>query len=339
MKRQEGFITILALLVITIIAIFTFYLLNVLENNILMTSAAENSIQAYYSAESKLYMLLNKDEYYYEQLIPRVKRFIKHGRISPTYEPSITLDRNDLIAGDNNNKIKLEFITGRDRQILELEINSNKNKTSKTIFVELFLINELFEMELPIISLNTLPEEKRNVFINFMTNLKEEVSISNLDEEITGIYAVNYNEINIINKENSLLVEYYRKGFVEPVREDNISNNQIFLLAKNKEFNHINVSLGNNFDNISIEGIIYVEGDLNIYGTFEFAGLMIVNGKVTIYPEADVKVDGIILTGEDIENLGEIDQFIANYDLLAIKRYGIYLPNFIDIKINKIKVN
>lgn len=338
MKKDEGFLTIIALLVTTLVVILTLYLLSTSEFNRLIINATEKSIQAYYSAESKLYLLLNKDEYYYGQLMPRVERFIKYGRISPNYDPRITLSKNDLIDGDNGNVIRLNFIAKNDRQCLELSIDSNKDKITKSILVELFLVNELFEMKLPIISHNTLDDNKIEEFTSYMNYLQEKIDFSKLDDEITGIYVSDYDEINVIPQGNSLLIQYFRNEQANPVTEEIIVDHQIFLCLKNNEADEINLNLGNGLDNISIQGIIYVEGDLNIYGNVRFSGIIIVNGKIVIHPDADVNVNGIILVNKGIENNGN-NQFIVNYDFLPIKRYGVYLPKFVDIKVNKIKIN
>lgn len=337
-KSNEGFVTIMALIVTSIMIIFAFYVLNTLEFNRLIINAIENSIQANYSAESKLYLLLNKDEYYHEQLMPRIERFVKYGRITPHYDARIILNKDDLIVGDNNNVIKLNFTPKNNRQCLELIIDSNKNNIAKSLIVELFLVNELFEMELPIISNSVLIESKKEEFINYMRILQENMDISKLDEDIAGIYVSDYDEINVIPVEDSILIQYFRNGNINPIKEENIIDDQIFLCIKNNETNGVNVNFGNSLNKISTKGVIYVEGDLNIYGDIQFSGIIIVNGKIIIHPEADVNVNGIIFVKEGIENLGN-NQFLVVYDFLAIKRYGIYIPNFIDVKLNKIKSN
>lgn len=328
----------MALIVTSIMIIFAFYVLNTLEFNRLIINATENSIQANYSAESKLYLLLNKDEYYHEQLMPRIERFVKYGRITPHYDARIILNKDDLIVGDNNNVIKLNFTPKNNRQCLELIIDSNKNNIAKSLIVELFLVNELFEMELPIISNSVLIESKKEEFINYMRILQENMDISKLDEDIAGIYVSDYDEINVIPVEDSILIQYFRNGNINPIKEENIIDDQIFLCIKNNETNGVNVNFGNSLNKISTKGVIYVEGDLNIYGDIQFSGIIIVNGKIIIHPEADVNVNGIIFAKEGIENLGN-NQFLVVYDFLAIKRYGTYIPNFIDVKLNKIKSN
>jgi len=337
-KNKEGFVAIMALFISTIMLIFVLYLLNTFQFNHLIINATENSIQAYYSAESKLYLLLNKDEYYYGQLMPRVERFIKYGRITPNYDTRIILNKDDLIDGDNINVIKLNFIANN-RQSLELNIDSSKNNINKSLIVELFLVNELFEMKLPIITNNTLDDSKREEFINYMEILQDKVDISKIDEDITGIYTTDCNKINVIPMENSVLLQYFRDDYMNPIREEIVINDQIFLCLKNSGDNEINVNIGSGLDKISMKGIIYIEGDLNIYGEIEFSGIIIVNGRLIIHSGADVNVNGIILVKKGIENLDGDTQFNVVYDFLAIKRYGIYLPNFVDIKVNKIKSN
>jgi len=304
-----------------------------------MVDATLNSIQAYYASESKVYLLLNKDDYYNDQLLPIIKRYIKYGWIGSGYDTKFIIDKEDLIDGDNKNIIKFDFPVGNDRRILELTVDSNIKNINKRLIAELYIINEIFEMGLPIITYNTLNQDKRDEFINYIEYLEKEIDISELDDGVEGILIEDYDKINISRNENSLQIEYYRNDLVDPIYEEMILRDEIFLLVKNRRHNNVNVNIENSYDKVYTEGIMYVEGDFNIYEDFDFKGIIIVKGRLVIYPEADVNINGIILTGTDIKILGDQDQLVVNYDFSEIKKYGIYLPRFIDIKVNKIKSN
>lgn len=339
MNEKNGFISIIVLLVMSIIVIYAFYLLSTLEIDYLMVDATLNSIQAYYASESKVYLLLNKDDYYNDQLLPIIKRYIKYGWIGSGYDTKFIIDKEDLIDGDNKNIIKFDFPVGNDRRILELTVDSNIKNINKRLIAELYIINEIFEMGLPIITYNTLNQDKRDEFINYIEYLEKEIDISELDDGVEGILIEDYDKINISRNENSLQIEYYRNDLVDPIYEEMILRDEIFLLVKNRRHNNVNVNIENSYDKVYTEGIMYVEGDFNIYEDFDFKGIIIVKGRLVIYPEADVNINGIILTGTDIKILGDQDQLVVNYDFSEIKKYGIYLPRFIDIKVNKIKSN
>ncbi len=339
MNEKNGFISIIVLLVMSIIVIYAFYLLSTLEIDYLMVNATLNSIQAYYASESKVYLLLNKDDYYNDQLLPIIKRYIKYGWIGSGYDTKFIIDKEDLIDGDNKNIIKFDFPVGNDRRILELTVDSNIKNINKRLIAELYIINEIFEMGLPIITYNTLNQDKRDEFINYIEYLEKEIDISELDDGVEGILIEDYDKINISRNENSLQIEYYRNDLVDPIYEEMILRDEIFLLVKNRRHNNVNVNIENSYDKVYMEGIMYVEGDFNIYEDFDFKGIIIVKGRLVIYPEADVNINGIILTGTDIKILGDQDQLVVNYDFSEIKKYGIYLPRFIDIKVNKIKSN
>jgi len=99
-------------------------------------------------------------------------------------------------------------------------------------------------MKLPIITNNTLDDSKREEFINYMEILQDKVDISKIDEDITGIYTTDCNKINVIPMENSVLLQYFRDDYMNPIREEIVINDQIFLCLKNSGDNEINVNIG-----------------------------------------------------------------------------------------------
>ena len=340
MNNEKGFITLTLLMVVAVISIVAVYLLGSLELNSIVNNAAEDSLQAYYSAESKLYLLINMDEYYYNQLLPRIKRYIKYGRITPDYDNKIILDEKDLIEDDKYNIVNLNFlIDENNRRVLEVKIDSSRRIISKQLIAELYLINEIFELGMPVVSHDTLTQDQRFEFDNYMEYLEREIYTAELDEGITGVYGSDYDEIDIVGEGNSLRVDYYRSGLSNPIKEEIIINNKIFLLGKNNKNCDIKVNFVSGFDRISLEGILYVEGGLYIYDDFNFKGIIIVNGELNIYPGANVNINGILLTRESIEQLGYDVDPVINYDFLEVKKYGACLPKFIDIRVKKIISN
>ena len=55
-------------------------------------------MQANYLAESKIYSVLNKEEYYDDWIIPMVKDYLRLGRVNDDYL-TIRLDNKDLLEG------------------------------------------------------------------------------------------------------------------------------------------------------------------------------------------------------------------------------------------------
>lgn len=339
MDESKGYISIIVLLVMVVIVMFAVYLLNILEHDYLTVNATKNSIQAFYSAESKLYLLLNKDEYYYDQLFPIIKRYIKYGRIGSDLDPRIILNKEDLIDDDNKNIISLNFLYENSRRILELTIDSNVKGINKRLIAELYIINEIYEMGLPIVAVNSVTQDKRDEFLRYMEYLQKEIEITELEDGIDSIYIWDCDEVEIFKDESVLKIKCYRSDLINPVKEEKLLSNKIFLIVKNRnDINNTDVNIMTNFDKMSMEGIVYTEGDLHIYGDFELKGVLIVNGKLVIYPEANVNINGIVLS-KFVEVLNNQNNLLVTYDFFEIKKYGIYLPGFIDMKVNKIKSN
>ena len=59
------------------------------------------------------------------------------------------------------------------RRILELETYSTYSGITKNIFVKLTIINNLFEMWIPIVSSEHIQQDKIEEFTNYMLFLKE----------------------------------------------------------------------------------------------------------------------------------------------------------------------
>ena len=119
MLNNQGFISIIVLLVMTIIIISAAVLAYTWNLEYLILNSSKNAIQASYLAESKIYMVLNKEEYFYLKLLPRIERYLKYGRLTPIYDYKIQIDKKDLIEGDQNKNIEISF--SNDKRFMELK--------------------------------------------------------------------------------------------------------------------------------------------------------------------------------------------------------------------------
>lgn len=337
--NNNGFITIMASLIIVVIMISTIYLMYTYNLEYKIANSSINSIQSNYSAESKIYLTLNKEEYYNNQLIPRVERYIKYGRITPIYDYKVCLDYLDLIEGDSNNIVNIRFFEKGETKILELSTNSPYNGITKTTTADISILNNLYEMGVPIVSTNNLSKERIDEFNNYMYYLQEEIKVPLLEEDIFEISLLDYEELKIIkNKDGRMNIEFFRNNIENPIKKEVLTTEGIFLLAK-KDSNipTISISTENSSDKVKLEGVIYVEGDMNIYNDFNFNGILIIDGKIIIHSAAEVNIEGIVFLDGLVEEFQQKGNFKVNYNFDKIREYGNYLPKFIDLRIQTIK--
>lgn len=338
MNDNKGFITIMSLIIMTIILISTLYLMYTYSLEYMIINSTINSIQSSYLSESKLYLVLNENKYY-NKFIPSIEKFIKDYNITSIRNISVSLDQDDLIEGDTYNKVTANIFHDYDgRIILELNTKSTQNKITKEVVAKVTVLNELYELGIPILSNSTLDKERKNMFTEYMDFLEKNLVIPKLDEGIYGIFIKDFEEVKIINDANTRIIEYYRNDAIEPIRVDKIVTDSIFILCKdNSKTTELSLIDLDSKDEFKLSGIIYLEGNLIVQSNFELDGIMIINGNLTIDPLAKITVNGIMLhkgNDEIIENKG----LKVNYDSKQIRKHIVYLPEFIDLNIRSIKV-
>ncbi|CCQ95986.1 hypothetical protein CULT_340031 [[Clostridium] ultunense Esp] len=340
MINDKGFITIVALFTMAIILISALFLIYTSNMEYLIVISSQNNIQAYYLAESKIHMVLGKEEYYYGQLVPRIETYLKYGRLGKFYDRRIILDNKDLFEGDNNDIIKVGFAEENNRRILELETYSTYSGISKNVLAKTTMINDFFEMGIPIVSIEYILQDKIREFENYMLYLQEEIEIPKQSNGLIGIEAMDYDNIKFIRRlDNRIDIEFFRNDIEDPIKREMLVDNEIFLLARN---NYVNPTLSieseKDSDKLILKGIFYIEGDLKIYSDFEFYGILVLNnGQLLMEPSSEVKIEGVLLLNRYNGNLLDSGNIQINYNLDEIRKYGVYLPKFIDPKVQVIK--
>ncbi|MCF6460079.1 hypothetical protein [Clostridium sp. Cult3] len=339
---NKGFISILALLVMATILVSSLFLSYSSNLEYMILNSSKNNTQAFYLAEGKILMVLNKDKYYKDMLLPRLEEYLKKGRIADPDKKIIILDDEDMIEGDNYNRINLSFSKEDNRRLIELQTQAIYNNIKRKAIAKLTIINEIFEMGLPVVSTSILKNEKTEIYMGYMDYLQQEIQIPPLNSDMMGIEAMDYDRINIIKRiDNQTNVELYRNSIEMPIKGYTLNREKVFLLAQNTGNGITIVSILSEVpsDLIVLKGIMYVEGDLKVYNDMEFNGILIVNGgKIFVEPNIKAKFNGIVL-GENAEELLDYEDVEVNYSIHEIKNNGIYLPGFIDPKVEVIKIN
>lgn len=338
LKNNKGFISIISLLVMWIIIISSLFLIHVSNLDYLILNSSKNSMQSYYLGESKILKVLYQDYYYHEELLPRIRTYLKYGYLGKNYSYKIRLDKKDLAKGDKHQDIDISFSIEDSRRLLILNTKSFFNNITKEIQAKVNIIKDFYEMGIPILSKDSIDEDKISEYLGHMDYLQEKIKISPLDNDIMGVEAIDYDNVFICKDLNGRkYIEFYRNFIDHPIMHQYLNNDKLFLIAR--ESTNLFIGAESNMDKITLRGIIYIDGDVEISNDLEFYGILIINqGHIYVSPNSELKVEGVILSRDypfiTIENENGIE---INYNEYEIKTNGIYLPGFIEPKIKVIK--
>ena len=339
MVNDKGYITIIALFIMTIIFISALFLIYTSSMEYLIVNSSHKNIQAFYLAEGKIHTVLKKEEYYYEQLMPRMETYIKYGRLGKSFNKKITIDNKDLFEDDNNNIVNIDFAEENHRRVIEMKTHSTYSGITQKVIAKMTMINDIFEWRIPIVSSEYILQDRVREFQDYMSYLKEEIRLPNLPSGIMEVETINYEHIRIVkDSSQKTIIEFFRNNMVEPVKKEVLKDEDIFMLLKNNYVTPtLSIESDKSSDKMVLNGVLYIEGDLIIHSDLEFHGILILdNSEIYIDPSSRVNIEGIILlnnyNGIPLEEMIQIDY---NFDI--IRKYGIYLPKFIDPKIQVIK--
>gem|GEM_PF-4232163 len=321
LKDNKGSIIVFSLILGSVIMTLATYLLysSSLDNQIINTSI--NNIQASYIAEDKINLYFG-DKKYCDDLIYNLKYYIKYNKLCNH------MYKNKSIFNKNN----LEIF--REDGILKGSIKANScygnvNKTAVCIFN---IINPIYNVSSPILLSSKVDNSE---FFNDLT-------LTDFENKIEIIEVKNYDRVNLYltNKStNKIIIKFYRYGQDNPSKVKYLTKNQLFLVIKNDEMNNCSLSIfseDNKLDN-TLMGIIYVQGDLNLYHNITFNGIIGVSGgNLNVYSEEKPVVRGLLILDEYEEDKIE-EKINLILDKFLIEYYGIFLPDFIKPEVYVIK--
>lgn len=345
MKKKNGFISIISLIIMGVLHIMVLYLLCTTKLGYKILGATINKNQSYYQSEGKLYMSVYDDKYYENQLYPSIlKEFRKEGPKIKNHK--LVIDINDLEPGDNLERIKMSFIDEKERFKLKLLAESNFNNTNTAVTSIISLVNEIFETNKSVLTLDLIDERYKKDFEELFNLICKDINVNtcNGSNNITGIEYLNYNKVILEKKANKNYEILALRESMENPSIQGIHKDEIFIVVKPFNDNPANLFIGypgeNNNSNgkIDLSGIIFVEGNLIISKEFDFKGIIIVKGgTILVDPDINSKIQGLII----IENINDLDEFIKETGIIhsrhTIYKYGTYIPGFLDVKIDLIK--
>lgn len=342
MKARSGFISIICLIVMSVMMTMILYLESTTGLQHLILNSTVNNIQSYYLAEGKIYMILNEDKYYFNQLYPILTEYF---RAIPFSKPpkDILIDEEDLELGDKMNRVKVIIVDKDNKKELRLIAKSDSNGLKATVTAYIKLFNEIFEKEVSILDTSLIEAECKEELKDLLLNISENINIKdcNKSKNIYGIESIDFNNIILDRGSSGFTISAYRDAMVIPYVE-RFNEKEIFIIARSFGEYLTNFFIGDTDtikEAIKLSGIIYVEGNIIISKDFQFNGIIIVkDGDIRIADDIKVDIKGIIIL-DNIDN----NDFLKCPDILysrhSVYKYGTYLPGFIETKIDLIKGN
>lgn len=308
----------------------------------LILNATINNSQSYYLSEGKNFMAIHNSKYYDDQLYPILLKIFRSGNFGTNSE-FLRISQEDLFEDDDKTIIRLKFATKDNRKELQLTSESIYKGIPTKVVSSGFIVNELYEIENIFLSKEQVLGEYKDKLEELLENISENVNLSNANIPPTmyGIETSNYNKIILTNEEGrNHEIACYRDHIMNPYVEK-FNKTEVFIIARGL--------LGEKFDfyigepemtgkPIKFSGVLFVQGNIIISSNFEFHGIMIVkDGEIIINTEAKPKIYGKIIFCDDFDcdYMNEKANLVYSQD--TSMKYGSYLPNFFEPKINLIK--
>ncbi len=318
---KKGFISITAVLVMSILILMVTYLNHISIIEYLLLSSSLNSSQSQYNAESKIYLSLN-DAYYYNEVYPRLVKYFN----GASYSLSFKLDQDDLLKTDTNDSVKISFSTKDGRRDFNLVTESicGGIKAKTTGYGS--LVNDLYETD----------EGLRFIPSSLLDDEFDFIDETYLPSDICPRYIEAYDKTDLVMDENrSLKLLSSRPTMTSPFI-NSLTSPKVFIVSRNgdKEYTFTVKS------DMTLDGIIYVDGDLIVDNNFTLNGLLFIkDGNLVINQGGTLTVKGSVISN----NLNNINLEDENLNIIFNKtnlyKYGVLVPGFIDIKIKNIKTD
>lgn len=332
--KRNGFILIQILFLIVIVSAIAIHISEVYYSQAIIQIAYQDKIQADYFSETILNRLYYNEADFLTYIKPNITNHMKYPIDGKYKEFNLNLDFNN---GETDGKVNGKFYINNNRKHLELSTDTYYKGFRSSIMYSGPIIKDLFEISNDVDS--TFPLISSDSCLNlstYISEIEDSLDNSSIPSDFEGLYVFDYDRIRI-NTRNSFLKELHMERNETLISRTFDKN--IFFIIKNRLNKPIelDVGQGNKVDPLKLSGIIYLEGDLVISGSFEFTGILIindVNSKIVVNTPIKPIFKGIIFTSGDKTDLGLID---LTYDRDFVCKYGIYLPGFIDPKVEIIK--
>lgn len=332
--RRKGSSFIFVIIIFAMIFMISSYMLTVVFMQSKMSIASADKLQAYYAADSKLKRVMYDDTYRSEIVkeIINSSRNIRRNE-KPDIGMNISLSSDHVHQEDKieNVRVNTEYLDGK----LNLKYVSRSDyKGFKSEIVKYVnMINPVFESgRLPLISydldfdtcvlLDDLYKEIEDGIDTAVVHEKMKF-VDTFDSHSIELKSIDSNRYSITTNKNhiSFKEEVIKSKF--PDIGINIRNNIYVPIDLRVEDSDCGI--------LTLNGVIYLEGDLVISGGFNFNGVLVLKGqesKIVVNSDIIPEFKGIILTEGNTDFIEHIN---LQYEESYIYKYGIYLPGFLRI--------
>lgn len=337
--KNEGSILIFVLLTFTFIITGGLLAVFMASEQIEIANNSITKIQSQYLAESKINKIFYDERYYQEQILPSI---LKHETVKNS---KYTLDKSDIFF-DDENWVNGEFYDFEGRRYIELSTTSEFQGSRTHMKAYGTIFNDIFNDKNPALSYNTIIEEDLDIFNLFMNDISyDKINLDNLPNNLTGMGFYDYDRVrmkktsNIVNSNYQVfalpnVLSNKDEGAVEEVSYGPLKyDSPVFIAVGNSNLNKKTDLLID--DDVYFRGILYVEGNLVIESYFRFLGIIIVKGNIIIDNNLSPKprIDGVVLYDGDLD----LNEWNLRHHIAYLNRYGIYLPNVIEPKLEVYK--
>ena len=344
MKKREGFISIIALIIMSVLLFIVLYLGYTSQLEYLILGSSTSEIKGYYQSEGKIYLSLYDEKYYNDQLYLNIIDTFRNYRF-PSSTKTVAIDDLDLEFGDSKRNVRLSFFEKDNRIRMDMTAESDINGIVSKLTSSSTLVNEIFESDYSILSYETVDEDHKESLANILLEIREKINVDNCNkpESLFGVDLNQYSEIRLKKRDkNNYDLSCKRDTMMNPYVEG-YSGREAIIIARKPDEKNLNFLIGDPdlpSEEIELTGILYVDGNIIISDKFIFNGILIVeNGEIIINTSESPKISGLVI----LNNVENYDDFIEKTDIILVKRtvyrYGTYIPGFLDPKMSVIKNN
>ena len=344
MMKREGFISIIALIIMSVLLVMVLYLGYTSQLEYLILSSSTSEAQGYYQSEGKIYLSLYDEKYYKDQLYLNIIDYFRNEGF-PKRPKLVIIDDLDLESGDIKKNLNLKYFEKKDRIRMDIIAES----TNRGIVTELTcsgtLVNEIFESNYSVLTHDLVDEKHKDELGRILLQINEEMSVKNCYKpgSLFGEDLDQYSEIVLKKRDNDNYELNCKRETMTSPHVRGFPGKEAIIVAKKPRDGELDFYIGEadkTSEEMVLSGIVYVNGNLIISNKFVLNGILIVeNGEIIINTDERPKISGLVIFN-NVENYGD---FIEKTDIILVKRtvyrYGTYVPGFLDPKMSVIKSN
>ncbi len=336
-KNRNGSITITAIYIFIIMISSTTMMLYFASLQSHLSKNQLEKIQSRYNSEGDLNKLLYYEENIDKYIKPEIFRHYRNSFRPDDGKYHIVLENGDKLK-DTMGNVFFRIRNIDDKETIFLNLNSKHNNINTNIVAYGSCVKEIFELKRPFLNDNSESDLERELVLEFIGQIEEE----NWDYDakiISKAEKININKnlaIKFLSEGKSNLLSGKALIHDDGNSKEFTSESMIIHLKRNSTVDN-NITIGelNNNGLITMNGVLYIEGDLIINQDFEFLGLIIINkGEIIIKSKNKPIIQGMLISKEGIINEDLIDLL---YDQKSIYKSASFLPGFLDIVIEVIK--